>query len=185
MPRATRGRDFIKTVKTTEINGQINDPEVRLIGEEGEQLGIMSSAEARKIAYDANLDLVKIAPAAQPPVCRIMDYGKYLFDKKKKEKENSRKQTVVELKEIQLSATIDVGDIKIKAAQTVKFLSKGNKIKIGLRLRGRQMQHADLAFKVIEDFLSMLEEGSFKIDKPAKLEGRTITAFLSPVTSSK
>ena len=134
----------------------------------------MSSRSALELAADQGLDLVKISPTAVPPVCKIIDYGKYLFDQKKREKEDSKKQSVVELKEIQLSATIDVGDMKTKANQTAKFLSKG-----------RQMQHSDLAFEVVSEFLQMLEEGSYKVDKPAKLEGRIISATISPVNNKK
>ncbi|MDD6360863.1 MAG: translation initiation factor IF-3 [Christensenellaceae bacterium] len=167
------------------MNEQIRDPEVRVIGPNGDMLGIMPSRKALEIAADQGLDLVKISPTAVPPVCKIIDYGKYLFDQKKREKEDSKKQSVVELKEVQLSATIDVGDMKTKANQSAKFLSKGNKIKIALRLKGRQMQHADLAFGVVNDFLAMLPEGSYKVDKPAKLEGRIISTTISPVTNKK
>ena len=184
--RAPRKEDnFIKPDKTTQINEQIRDPEVRDIGPNGDMLGIMPSRKALEIAADQGLDLVKISPTAVPPVCKIIDYGKYLFDQKKREKEDSKKQSVVELKEVQLSATIDVGDMKTKANQSAKFLSKGNKIKIALRLKGRQMQHADLAFAVVNDFLAMLPEGSYKVDKPAKLEGRIISTTISPVTNKK
>ena len=184
--RAPRKEDnFIKPDKTTQINEQIRDPEIRVIGPNGDMLGIMPSRKALEIAADQGLDLVKISPTAVPPVCKIIDYGKYLFDQKKREKEDSKKQSVVELKEVQLSATIDVGDMKTKANQSVKFLSKGNKIKIALRLKGRQMQHADLAFAVVNDFLAMLPEGSYKVDKPAKLEGRIISTTISPVTNKK
>ncbi|UKI52569.1 MAG: translation initiation factor IF-3 [Clostridium sp.] len=168
------------------MNEQIRDPEIRVIGSNGEMLGIMSSRSALELAADQGLDLVKISPTAVPPVCKIIDYGKYLFDQKKREKEDSKKQSVVELKEIQLSATIDVGGYeKRKANQTAKFLSKGNKIKIALRLKGRQMQHSDLAFEVVSEFLQMLEEGSYKVDKPAKLEGRIISTTISPVNNKK
>ena len=184
--RAPRKEDnFIKPDKTTQINEQIRDPEIRVIGPNGDMLGIMPSRKAFEIAADQGLDLVKISPTAVPPVCKIIDYGKYLFDQKKREKEDSKKQSVVELKEVQLSATIDVGDMKTKANQSAKFLSKGNKIKIALRLKGRQMQHADLAFAVVNDFLAMLPEGSYKVDKPAKLEGRIISTTISPVTNKK
>ncbi len=184
--RAPRKEDnFIKPDKTTQINEQIRDPEIRVIGPNGDMLGIMPSRKALEIAADQGLDLVKISPTAVPPVCKIIDYGKYLFDQKKREKEDSKKQSVVELKEVQLSATIDVGDMKTKANQSAKFLSKGNKIKIALRLKGRQMQHADLAFAVVNDFLAMLPEGSYKVDKPAKLEGRIISTTISPVTNKK
>ncbi len=177
--------NFIKPDKTTQINEQIRDPEIRVIGPNGDMLGIMPSRKALEIAADQGLDLVKISPTAVPPVCKIIDYGKYLFDQKKREKEDIKKQSVVELKEVQLSATIDVGDMKTKANQSAKFLSKGNKIKIALRLKGRQMQHADLAFAVVNDFLAMLPEGSYKVDKPAKLEGRIISTTISPVTNKK
>ena len=184
--RAPRKEDnFIKPDKTTQINEQIRDPEIRVIGPNGDMLGIMPSRKALEIAADQGLDLVKISPTAVPPVCKIIDYGKYLFDQKKREKEDSKKQSVVELKEVQLSATIDVGDMKTKANQSAKFLSKGNKIKIALRLKGRQMQYADLAFAVVNDFLAMLPEGSYKVDKPAKLEGRIISTTISPVTNKK
>ena len=184
--RAPRKEDnFIKPDKTTQINEQIRDPEIRVIGPNGDMLGIMPSRKALEIAADQGLDLVKISPTAVPPVCKIIDYGKYLFDQKKREKEDSKKQSVVELKEVQLSATIDVGDMKTKANQSAKFLSKGNKIKIALRLKGRQMQHADLAFAVVNDFLAMRPEGSYKVDKPAKLEGRIISTTISPVTNKK
>ena len=184
--RAPRKEDnFIKPDKTTQINEQIRDPEIRVIGPNGDMLGIMPSRKALEIAADQGLDLVKISPTAVPPVCKIIDYGKYLFDQKKREKEDSKKQSVVELKEVQLSATIDVGDMKTKANQSAKFLSKGNNIKIALRLKGRQMQHADLAFAVVNDFLAMRPEGSYKVDKPAKLEGRIISTTISPVTNKK
>ena len=184
--RAPRKEDnFIKPDKTTQINEQIRDPEIRVIGPNGDMLGIMPSRKALEIAADQGLDLVKISPTAVPPVCKIIDYGKYLFDQKKREKEDSKKQSVVELKEVQLSATIDVGHMKTKANQSAKFLSKGNKIKIALRLKGRQMQHADLAFAVVNDFLAMLPEGSYKVDKPAKLEGRIISTTISPVINKK
>ena len=184
--RAPRKEDnFIKPDKTTQINEQIRDPEIRVIGPNGDMLGIMPSRKALEIAADQGLDLVKISPTAVPPVCKIIDYGQYLFDQKKREKEDSKKQSVVELKEVQLSATIDVGDMKTKANQSAKFLSKGNKVKIALRLKGRQMQHADLAFAVVNDFLAMLPEGSYKVDKPAKLEGRIISTTISPVTNKK
>ncbi len=149
-----------------------------MIGADGAQLGIMSSREAFGIAVEKGLDLVKISPNATPPVCKIIDYGKFLFDQKKREKEDGKKQNIVETKEIGLSATIDIGDMKTKAAQAVKFLQKGYRVKVGLRLKGRQMQHTDLAFEVVQDFLTLIEE-PYKVDKPAKLEGRFITTFIA------
>lgn len=171
---------FIKADKNTQINGQIRDPEIRVIGAEGQMLGIMSSRKALEMAEEQGLDLIKISPTAVPPVCKIIDYGKYLFDQKKREKEDIKKQTVVDIKIVQLSATIDIGDMKTKASHAIKFLAKGNKVKIDLRLKGRQMQHSDIAYGVVNDFLALLEEGSYKVDKPAKLEGRTISTSISP-----
>ncbi|MEG1985504.1 MAG: translation initiation factor IF-3 [Clostridia bacterium] len=168
--------------KDTQINEQIRDREVRLIGSDGSQLGIMSSRDAYNLAVEQGLDLVKISPTAVPPVCKIIDYGKFLFDQKKREKEDGKKQSFIELKEIGLSATIDVGDMKTKATQTIKFLQKGYKVKVGLRLKGRQMQHTDIAFKVVEEFLTMLED-LHKVDKAAKLEGRTISVYISPAAA--
>ena len=129
-----------KTIKKEhQINAEIRDREVRLIGDEGEQLGIMSAREALSIAEEKGLDLVKISPNAIPPVCKVMNYGKFLFEQKKKAKEAKKNQKVVEVKEVGLSMTIDVGDLNIKAKQTQKFLTAGNKVKVSIRLRGRQI----------------------------------------------
>ena len=125
------------------MNGEIRDREIRVISETGEMLGVMSPREAMRLAEEADLDLVKISPNAVPPVCKIMDYGKFKFEQAKKEKENRRNQKVVEIKEVQLSMTIDVGDLNVKAKQATKFLGEGNKVKVSIRLRGRQMAHAN------------------------------------------
>lgn len=139
----------------------------------------MSAAEAQRLADDAGLDLVKISPNAQPPVCKIMDYGKFRFETLKKEKEAKKNQKTVEVKEIWLSMTIDVGDLNVKAKQTVKFLASGNKVKVSIRLRGRQNAHSDLGLDVMDKFFEMLE-GKAVMDKKPGLEGRTIIMILSP-----
>ena len=163
----------------TQLNGEIRDREVRLISETGEMLGVMSSREALRLADEAGLDLVKISPTAVPPVCKIMDYGKFKFEQAKKEKENRRNQKIVELKEVQLSMTIDVGDLNVKARQAQKFLEQGNKVKVTIRLRGRQMAHANLGKDVIMNFYEGLKELAV-IEKPLNMEGRNLILILAP-----
>ncbi len=162
-----------------QLNGEIRDREVRLISETGEMLGVMSSREALRLADEAGLDLVKISPTAVPPVCKIMDYGKYKFEQAKKEKENKKNQKIVELKEVQLSMTIDVGDLNVKARQAQKFLEQGNKVKVTIRLRGRQMAHANLGKDVIMNFYEGLKEIAV-IEKPLNMEGRNLILILAP-----
>ncbi len=162
-----------------QLNGEIRDREVRLISETGEMLGVMSSREALRLAEEADLDLVKISPTAVPPVCKIMDYGKFKFEQAKKEKENRRNQKIVELKEVQLSMTIDVGDLAVKAKQATKFLEQGNKVKVTIRLRGRQMAHANLGKDVIMNFYEGLKELAV-IEKPLNMEGRNLILILAP-----
>ncbi len=164
----------------TQLNGDIRDREVRVISATGEMLGIMPSREALRLAEEAELDLVKISPNAVPPVCKIMDYGKFKFEQAKKEKENRRNQKIVELKEVQLSMTIDVGDLNVKAKQATKFLEQGNKVKVTIRLRGRQMAHANLGKDVIMNFAESLKEISV-IEKPLNMEGRNLILILGPV----
>ncbi len=161
-----------------QLNGEIRDREVRLISSSGEMLGVMSPREALRLAEDEGLDLVKISPNAIPPVCKIMDYGKFKFEQAKKAKEN--KQKVVELKEVQLSMTIDVGDLNVKAKQATKFLEQGNKVKVTIRLRGRQMAHANLAKDVINNFAERLKEIA-QVEKPLNMEGRNLILILGPV----
>ena len=162
-----------------QMNGDIRDPEIRVIGSDGEMIGVMSPREALRLAEDEDLDLVKISPNAVPPVCKIMDYGKFKFEQAKKEKENRRNQKVVELKEVQLSMTIDVGDLNVKAKQATKFLEQGNKVKVSIRLRGRQMAHANLGKDVIMNFYERLKELCI-IEKPINMEGRNIILILAP-----
>ena len=162
-----------------QINEEIVDREVRLIGANGEQLGVMSASEALKIAYDNELDLVKISPNAQPPVCKVMNYGKFKFEQIKRQKEARKNQKVVELKEIQLSMTIDVGDLNVKAKQAQKFLAAGNKIKVSIRMRGRQNAHPDLGVEVMNRFYQIIENEAV-IEKKPLLEGRNILMILAP-----
>ena len=164
------------------MNGEIRDREIRVISETGEMLGVMSPREAMRLAEEADLDLVKISPNAVPPVCKIMDYGKFKFEQAKKEKENRRNQKVVEIKEVQLSMTIDVGDLNVKAKQATKFLGEGNKVKVSIRLRGRQMAHANLGRDVMNNFFEVLKEIAV-IEKPINMEGRNIIMILAPKKS--
>ena len=160
------------------INEQIRDREVRLIGEDGQQLGIMSSREAMKITKEAELDLVKIAPQAKPPVCKIIDYGKYRYELARKEKEAKKKQKTIEVKEVRLSPNIDVNDLNTKVASARKFIEKGNKVKVTLRFRGRKMAHVQSSKHILEDFAKALEDIAI-VDKPAKMEGRSMAMFLT------
>lgn len=160
------------------INEQIRDKEIRLIGEEGQQLGIMSSRDALKLAEEAGLDLVKIAPTANPPVCRIVDYGKYKYEQLRKEKEARKKQKVVEIKEIRLSPNIDTNDLNTKVSAARKFLEKGNKVKVTLRFRGREMAHMNNSKHILDDFAESLNDIAV-VDKAPKVEGRSMTMFLT------
>ena len=159
------------------INGQIRDKEVRVIGTNGEQLGVMSARDAQKLADEAELDLIKIAPKAQPPVCKIMDYGKFRYEQQKREKEAKKKQHVVETKEIRLSPNVEINDLKTKANNARKFIEKGDKVKVTLRVRGREMAHISSSAHVLDVFAKMLEDIA-QVSKAAKLEGRNMTMFL-------
>ena len=160
------------------INEQIREKEVRLNGADGEQIGVMSSKEAYFKAKDAGLDLVKISPNAKPPVCKIVDYGKYRYEQTRKAKEAKKKQKTVETKEIRLSPNIDTNDLNTKVNQTKKFLQKGNKIKVSLRFRGREMAHKDVGREILDSFYDQLKDIAV-VDKPAKMEGRSMVMFLS------
>lgn len=153
---------------------------MRLIGETGEQLGIVSSREALSIAEEAGLDLVKISPNANPPVCKIMNYGKYVFELAKKAKEAKKNQKITEIKEIWLSMTIDVGDLQVKAKQTQKFLASGNKVKVSIRMRGRQMAHQEIGVDVMKRFFEMVKDQG-TIEKQPLTEGRNIWMMLAPL----
>ena len=160
------------------INGQIRDKEIRVIGENGDQLGIMSPKEAMKLAQEADLDLVKIAPKAQPPVCKIIDYGKYRYELARKEKEAKKKQKTVEVKEVRLSPNIETNDLNTKVNNAKKFISKGNKVKVTLRFRGREMAHVQQSKHFLDDFAQILGEIAV-IEKPAKMEGRSMSMVLT------
>lgn len=160
------------------INEQIRDKEIRLIGESGEQLGIMSSREALKLAEEAGLDLVKIAPTAKPPVCKIVDYGKYRYELARKEKDAKRKQKVIEVKEIRMSPNIDTNDLNTKVGAARKFLEKGNRVKVTLRFRGREMAHMSTSKHILDNFAQMLSDIAV-VEKVPKVEGRSMIMFLT------
>ena len=165
-----------------QINEEIRDKEVRVITDDGEQLGIMSAKDAYKEAEKRSLDLVKIAPNAQPPVCKIMDYGKYRFDKAKKEKEAKKNQKVIETKEIRLSVNIDTHDFDTKVNHALKFLKSGNKVKVSIRFRGREMGHPEIGLDTMSRFAEFCKDVA-NVEKPAKLEGRNMLMFLAPKSS--
>ena len=160
------------------INEQIRDKEVRLVGENGEQLGVVSAREAMRLAEEAELDLVKVAPKAKPPVCKIIDYGKYRYEQTRKAKEAKRKQKVIDVKEIVLSPNIELNDLNTKANNARKFIGKGHKVKVTLRFRGREMAHVHKTKHVLDEFAAILEDIS-TIEKTPKLEGRNMIMVLT------
>jgi translation initiation factor IF-3 len=162
-----------------QINEDIRDSEVRLIGEDGAQLGIMPVGEALKIAYEQELDLVKIAPQSKPPVCKIMDYGKYRFEQAKRDKEAKKKQHIVEVKEIRMSPSIGINDFNVKLKNGQKFLKDGDRLKVTVRFRGREMAHTNIGQDLLKKFADECSEFA-TVDKNPKLEGRFMTMFLSP-----
>ena len=166
------------TISELMINERIRDREVRLVSESGEQLGFMSSREALKLAREADLDLVKIAPNAKPPVCKIIDYGKYRYELARKEKEAKKKQKTMEVKEVRLSPNIDTNDLNTKANQARKFITKGDKVKVTLRFRGREMAHVNYSKQILDSFYERLEDIAV-VDKNPKMEGRSMVMFLS------
>ena len=172
---------FFISKDAPQLNGEIRDKELRVISDTGEQLGIMSAKEAQALADARGVDLVKIAPMAKPPVCKIMDYSKYRYEQTGRERENRKKQKTVETKEIRLSLNIDIGDFNTKVNQARKFLAKGDKIKVSIRLRGREMAHPELGETNMQRFADELSEEA-TIDKKPKLEGRQILMFMSPKT---
>ncbi len=167
------------SIKTTEINEAIRDREVRLIGEDNEQLGIMSAKEAYFMAMDRKLDLVKISPNANPPVCKIMDYGKFKYEQQKKEKEARKKQKAAVVKEIRLGLSIDTNDLEIKAKSAHKFLTAGDKVKVSLRFRGRELGYTQKGYEVFERFTALLEDVA-KLENNPKMEGRSMAALYTP-----
>lgn len=167
-----------KVISELLINEQIKDREIRVIGEDGEQLGIMSPREAMRLAEEAGVDLVKIAPTAKPPVCKIVDYGKYRYELARKEKEAKKKQKVIDVKEIRLSPNIDTNDLNTKMNAARKFLSKGDKVKVTLRFRGREMAHMQNSKHILVEFGEKLSDVAI-VEKEPKVEGRSMTMFLA------
>ena len=167
-----------RTISELFINEQIRDKEVRVIGEEGEQLGVMPTKESLKLAEEAGVDLVKIAPTAKPPVCKIVDYGKFKYEQTRKEKEAKKKQKTVEIKEIRLSHNIDTNDLNTKINAARKFISKGDRVKITLRFRGREMAHMHNSKHILDDIAEALSDIAV-VDKAPKVEGRSMTMFLA------
>ena len=166
------------------INEDIRDKEVRVIAADGTQLGVMDTREAQRLSIEQNLDLVKIAPQATPPVCRIMDYGKYRFEQAKREKEAKKNQKVIEIKEIRLSLNIDVGDLNTKVKQATKFLQEGNKLKVSIRFRGREMAHPEIGNEVMNRFAEAVSDYRV-IEKQPKLEGRHMLMFIAAKQPAK
>ena len=166
------------TISDLMINEQIRDKEVRVIGSDGEQLGIMSAREAQKLADDEGLDLVKISPKANPPVCKIVDYGKFRYEQARKEKEAKKKQHVVEVKEIRMSPNIDANDMNTKVNAAKKFISKGDKVKVTLRFRGREMAHMQSSKHILDDFAEALADVAV-VEKAPKIEGRSMSLVLT------
>jgi len=167
-----------------QINEEIRDKEVRLIGGQGEQLGIMSADEALKIAEEQGFDLVKISPTAVPPVCKLLDYGKFRFEQAKKEKEARKNQHVVEIKEIRMSPSIDIGDFNVKLKNAQKFVAEGNRVKVTVRFRGREMAHTEIGENLLKRFAEECADVAV-MDKPPKLEGRHMAMFIAPKPSSQ
>ena len=167
-----------KKISDLFINEQIRDREVRVIGADGEQLGVMPTKEAMKLAEEAGVDLVKIAPTAKPPVCKIVDYGKFKYEQARKDKEAKKKQKIVEIKEIRLSPNIDTNDLNTKVNAARKFISKGDRVKVTLRFRGREMAHMNTSKHILDDFAEALSDIAV-MDKAPKVEGRSMTMFLA------
>ena len=169
------------SAKELQINEEIRDKELRVISNDGEQLGIMSASEALRLAEERDLDLVKISPQAKPPVCKIMDYGKYRFDMAKREKEARKNQRVVDIKEVRLSVNIDTHDFDTKVGHAKRFIAGGDKVKVSIRFRGRDLGHPEIGLDTMTRFAEFCSE-SASVEKPAKMEGRNMIMFLAPKT---
>ncbi len=167
------------TGKEMQINEQIRDREVRVVDSDGSQLGVMPIRQAMELAEQRNLDLVKIAPQAKPPVCKVIDYGKFRFEQSKREKEQRKNQRIVEIKEVRLSLNIDTHDFETKKNNALRFLSGGDKVKVSIRFRGRELGHPELGKEVMDRFAQSVADAA-NVERPAKLEGRTMLMFLSP-----
>ncbi|SHI74482.1 translation initiation factor IF-3 [Dethiosulfatibacter aminovorans DSM 17477] len=165
-------------IKELDINNQIRDREIRVIDSDGSPLGILDTREAMRLAEERKLDLVKVSPNAKPPVCKIMDYGKYKYDTTKKEKESRKKQKVINVKEIRMTPTIDEHDLQVKIKNANKFLAKGDRVKVVVRFRGRQLGHTEIGREVLMKFIEATSEFSV-VDKRPKMEGRQMVMFLN------
>ena len=179
LKRNQERRCFDIGTKEQLINEEIREKEVRVVGADGEQLGIMATADALAKAIEADLDLVLIAPTANPPVCKIMDFGKYRFEQTKREKEARKNQKQAEVKEIKMSLNIDTNDFNIKVKNCIKFLQNGDKVKVTIRFKGRQIKHGDIGMDVMDAFYEMVKDAA-SVDKPAKQEGRNMIMILVP-----
>ncbi len=179
MRKNKRGAFFIANEML--INEKIPEMDVRVVSEDGQQLGIMTTSAALRLAETDDLDLVVIAPKAEPPVCKIMNYGKYRYEQIKHQKEAKKNQNIVTLKEMRLSATIDLHDLEVKAKNVSRFLADGDKVKISIRFKGRQVTHTDQGLNVMETFLTLLDNAV--VEKPAKMEGRSMFMILAPKTN--
>ena len=166
-------------IKELQINEEIREREVRLIDDEGEQLGVVDTKRAMEIAIEKNLDLVKVAPTAKPPVCKIMDYGKYKYEQSKREKEARKNQKIINVKEVRLTPNIDIHDLDVKARMAIRFLQSGDKVKVSVRFRGREMGHTQIGREVLKNFAVLTDDVGI-IEKPAKLEGRNMVMHLAP-----
>lgn len=171
--------EVLNIAKELLINEEIKHKEIRVVSNDGEQLGIMKLADAMKLADERNLDLVEIAPQATPPVCKIMDYGKYRFDQAKREKETRKNQKVVNIKEVRLTPSIDVGDFETKVKQAKKFITSGDKVKVALRFRGRELAHTEIGAPLLDKFAKNFEDIAI-VEKQPKMEGKSMVMFLAP-----
>ena len=168
-----------RIIKELQINEEIREKEVRLIDVDGSQLGVVPFKRAMEVATERRLDLVNVAPTAKPPVCRIMDYGKYKYEMAKKEKEARKNQKIINIKEIRLTPNIESHDLNVKANRAIEFLQDGDKVKVSVRFRGREMGHTEMGKEVLDEFAKLIGDAG-KIEKEAKLEGRNMTMFLMP-----
>ncbi|WBW50759.1 translation initiation factor IF-3 [Peptoniphilus equinus] len=171
-------------IKELQINEAIRDKEVRLIDDQGNQIGVVALNHALDLAFEKKLDLVKIAPQAKPPVCRIMDYGKYRYELIKKEKDSKKKQRVINIKEVRLSPSIEIHDLETKAKHAKKFLQNGDRVKVSVRFRGREMGHTNIGREVLDTFTEMISEFG-TVDKRPKMEGRSMVMFLAPLKDAE
>ncbi|NLW07327.1 MAG: translation initiation factor IF-3 [Clostridia bacterium] len=165
--------------KDLRVNGEIRTREVRLVGADGQQLGIMPTREAQRIAQEQGMDLVEVAPTARPPVCRIMDYGKYKYEQSKRERDARKKQRTIEVKEVKLRLNIEEHDFQVKARNAIRFLKDGDKVKVTVMFRGREISHSDLGMKLCQRFASQLADLA-TVERPPRVEGRNMTMFLAP-----